>query len=140
MIRHILALALLGTLLVPACNEDEGPLMAPGDNCMTCHNGSKAPKWTVAGTVYSSPTDSALMGVDGVQVVITDAAGKKLTLTTNAAGNFYSRDSVTFPISAEVTRNGKTQKMSQTVPTGACSSCHNQPAISNAPGRLYNAG
>lgn len=143
MLRHlfsmVLPIALCGAL-VAGCGEEEGsPLMNPGDNCMTCHNGSKAPKWTVAGTVYSSPTDTALMGVSGVTVIITDATGKKETLTSNAAGNFYTKAALTFPISAELQRGTKSEMMGMKVSTGACASCHNQPAAGGAPGRLYIA-
>lgn len=130
-------------LLLSACGgSDEGPLMKPGENCMTCHvAGGQAREevWTVAGTAYTTATDTALMGVSGISVVITDANNKQITLTSNAAGNFYTKDAVTFPISAELRRGAKVQKMSMKVSTGACASCHNQPSSGGAPGRLFVA-
>ena len=47
----------------------------------------------------TSPGESAALA----RVQITDGAGKTITLTSNAAGNFYTSQPVTFPISAQIT-------------------------------------
>ena len=139
--RRSFLLAPFFTTLMPlalAACDSNGPEMRPGENCMTCHSsGGSARTWTVAGTVFSKPDDSTSAGVPGVDVVITGSDSQTLTLTTNAAGNFYTSRSVAFPISAELHRGTKVVKMALTVGTGACSSCHDQPPTSGAPGRDY---
>lgn len=131
----MIRLVMLLPLLFAACSES-GPEMAPGENCMTCHTGHER-AFTIAGTMFSKLDDPTTAGVEGVQIKITDGANKIINLTSNAVGNFYYSQPVTYPLAVEVTRNGKTTRMMQAVPTGACSSCHNQPPTSNAPGRNY---
>lgn len=132
----------LAALLLSACGDETGPLMRPGENCMTCHTGGgQAPdqRWTIAGTVYTTATDGSGMGVSGVNIIVTDANSKQVTLTSNAVGNFYSKELVSFPLSTELRRGANVQKMAMKVSTGACASCHNQPSSGGAPGRLFIA-
>jgi hypothetical protein len=88
--------AAAAALLAAACIPEEGPMMEPGHDCMECHGGrggeEDAVAWTVAGTY----------GSQGSKVSIRDAAGKSFTLTANQAGNFYTREPVTFPITVAV--------------------------------------
>lgn len=115
------------------------PSMHPGVACIACHATEKdAPAFTIAGTVYPSahePDDCS--GVSGgAQVIVTDAAGKTLTLPVNSAGNFYSTSSITTPFRAKVVANGKERAMAATQTVGDCNSCHTEAGTSSAPGRI----
>ena len=114
------------------------PAMHPGRACISCHEASDAPIWTVAGTVYPSlhePNDCN--GAHGsVEVVITDATGATLTLPVNTAGNFFTSTSVTFPIHAKVVNGSVENAMTDAQTSGDCNSCHTQGGTSSAPGRI----
>lgn len=128
---------LLATFLIWSCGTEPGPLMNPGDDCLSCHGGGEGGGFSIAGTAYADPHANADAGVDGVKIWVTDATGKVTTLTSNAAGNFYTSQHVQPPLSVEVERSGQTIAMSRTVSTGACNACHNVPGADGAPGRLY---
>ena len=71
---------------------------------------------------------------------MTDAQGRTVTLSTNAAGNFFyetNQGSFVAPYSAKVIAGGKERVMKQSVPSGDCNSCHTQDGKSGAPGRIY---
>ena len=102
-----LALALL---LLCACIPEEGPLMAPGADCLDCHGGDEAKTWTAAGTWTA----------EGQHVWISDANGKSFTLRTNQVGNFYTAEPLVFPIAVSV--DGV--PMGVAVTYGGCNSCH----------------
>ena len=94
----------------------------------------------MSGTVFGSSSASCNTGgVAGVKVEIFEGASTtaKLTLTTNAAGNFRSSQAVTFPIRARISKDGKTQEMFGMMATGNCASCHQNPGLSGAPGRIF---
>lgn len=118
-----------------SCNG-EGADMLPGSDCQACHSsgtGSDAPRWTVAGTVFSD-----ILGTDGVRnavVHVTDADGKHLDLQTHSSGNFYTTDRVTLPLTVEVEKNGETRTMGTAATSGACNSCHQ--CGGEAGGKLY---
>lgn len=135
-LRPLLLVLLASGCLLYGC--DTGPLMTPGEDCLTCHseNGG-ARTFTVAGTVYDRFDARSDRGLDGAEVVITDATGKQLSLATNAAGNFYTDERLTFPIAAEVHRGDSVRRMGVRPPTGACSSCHNRPPTGGAQGRVF---
>lgn len=144
MTLRIAAIAVAAAAVLSACGPGgegaSGPLMNPGENCISCHaaNGSAAEKtFTVAGSVFAGPKDQADGGLSGVTITITDASGTDTVLTSNAAGNFYSKAKLSLPLKkATVTRNGKTTAMSG-VPSPACASCHTDPPTGGAPGRVY---
>jgi hypothetical protein len=133
--------ALASLLALAACSSPhEGPLMLPGEDCMNCHGGAAAkavdaPVWTIAGTVYAAPDADPSDGVDDALVHVSDAAGVTFTLKTNRAGNFYSAESVVFPLEACVEREGVTRCM-QNVVQGGCNGCHTIPSQNHAPGRI----
>jgi hypothetical protein len=113
--------------------DTPSPLMHPGNACVDCHPA----RTVVAGTVYATghePDDCN--GAAGVTVVITDATGAQLTLVTNAAGNFSSDASVTFPIHAEVVTPAGTRRMVPAQSSGDCNWCHTQAGADGAPGRI----
>jgi len=143
MIRSF-ALVLPCSFLVFACGQPEGregALMNPGDNCLTCHDGRnrEAPAYTVAGTVFDTPTSPATSGVSGATVIITDANQVETRLTTNAAGNFYTGKAIAAPFSVAVERGGKRAAMASVPSTGGCATCHANPPANSAPGRIYAA-
>jgi len=104
------------------CGGDSGTML-PGSDCTVCHDGSgEALKLEIAGTVFSDIDGTS--EAEGVTVRITDADGTTVEFTSNSAGNFYSQDSLTMPISAEVELNGNVMAMAAPVSTAACDSCH----------------
>jgi hypothetical protein len=113
-------------------------LMHPGQACINCHSMHNAPTFTFAGTVYPSthePDDCNGLG-SGWQVIITDAAGKTITLTPNLVGSFRSSEAFTPPYTAQVVANGRTREMFDPQVSGDCNSCHTQNGANNAPGRI----
>lgn len=83
----------VAALLLASCTPYDRPTMNPGEDCMDCHRkGGEADslRWTVAGTVYPALGAGAGEGVAGVHVLLMDALGKKVVLTSNRAGNFYT--------------------------------------------------
>lgn len=116
---------------------DPGPDMKPGVACLRCHGGGHAQTWSVAGTLYGHPEAAIDAGLDGVSVLVTDAGGRTLTLHTNAAGNFYTAETLTFPLRIQVQKNGIGVAMSTVVPHGDCNLCHSDPPQNSAPGRIF---
>lgn len=124
-------LRLLAAALVAAagCTPDEGPSMRPGSDCLECHGGADAeedgPPWTIAGTVYASEAGTG-DGVRGAAIHVTDATGRTVTLHSQAVGNFYLADGLTFPLRVSVERNGQTHEMPDPVRAGegSCNGCH----------------
>jgi mono/diheme cytochrome c family protein len=70
------------------------------------------------------------------RVVIVDARGQTITLTPNAAGNFFTAVAVTFPFRAKVTYQGRERIMVAAQSNGSCNACHTQNGASGAPGRI----
>ncbi len=129
---------LLAAVLVAACGIPENsPMMRPGEDCLRCHSGERAQQWTLAGTLFSSPSAATDAGLDGASVLVTDANNRSLTLRTNGAGNFYTAESLAFPLRVEVQKDGVSVGMAMAVPSGGCNACHTQPPLSGAPGRIY---
>ncbi len=117
--------------VISACSSgDEGPTMKPGENCLTHHS------FSAAGTVFKSVSSGTGDGLAGATVLITDSQGRKVSLTTNSAGNFYTEDALSFPAEVTVTSGANVQTM-PAAPNGGCNSCHGQPPSNNAPGRVY---
>ena len=139
--------------------------MNPGRACISCHasssggddssgsgdnsgpggggesEGARGPLFTIAGTVYPSAHEPDLCnGADGATtgatVVIVDAANRILTLTPNAAGNFFTLAALTTPLRAKVVYQGRERIMTVALTTGDCNSCHTQNGANNAPGRI----
>jgi hypothetical protein len=106
--------------------------MRPGDACRACHS-----TFTIGGTVYPTLHEPLnCNGKTGVQVVITPASGTAVTLTTNAAGNFYSTAKIATPYTAKVVSGGVERAMMASQTSGDCNSCHTQNGAQNAPGRI----
>jgi hypothetical protein len=141
MIHRLLLLALPWFLFAAcgAASDEEGPLMRPGENCLSCHDGTQheAERYTVAGTVFGSATAATAAGVSGVTVIITDANHAEARLTTNAAGNFYTSQVFAAPYTVAVERSGTRFTMAAAPSSGGCASCHSTPPTGGAPGRVY---
>jgi len=173
------ALAVFGVSAVPACNnpaEGDGgagpfdvvagwsgsPTMNPGTDCMSCHSATQSldclqppcrasyKPWTVAGTIYGDPNADPEAGVPNVQVLIVDSAGKQLTLVSNAAGNFYTQEPLTFPLASLMIQSTDQRMVMDlhpdfSLPTnpdgteaiGSCNLCHTDPPAFNSPGRIF---
>lgn len=122
-----------------------GPLMRSGENCLSCHRaGGQAQRrpWTAAGTVFRSAESPLDDGVEGATIEITDAAGKKVTLVSNAVGNFYTAEPLTKPLMMAIEYEGRRQEMPIPLDAdGACNACHSHPdAIGGAKGRIRIPG
>lgn len=112
------------------------PTMHPGQDCRECHS------FAVAGTVYSEaglhdPSNCA--GLEGVSILIEDAAGKMFSLESNEAGNFYlkrSQGPLKFPLTVTAESSDATREMIMPAPNGSCSSCHSESGADGAPGRI----
>lgn len=120
---------LLGLSFVAACSVPEhGPLMEPGVNCLNCHGSGDGKRWYAAGTVYADGQAKADQGIQGAQVIITDAKDRTITLESNGAGNFYTAETLVFPAkTVEVRYKGTSRKMgdfTDTAAAGGCNDCH----------------
>jgi hypothetical protein len=105
--------ALVALLIASAaCIPEAGPMMKPGSDCLGCHGGGEAPRWTVAGTWTAQ----------GQHVVIVDAAGKSFSLHVNKAGNFWSAEPVTFPLQVSV--DGAAMSDPVDAIGASCNRCH----------------
>lgn len=122
--------------------DQESERMHPGGNCISCHLSSgEGPAFTFAGTVMGAYDDAQdCRGIPGVLVEIVDANGDvALSLTTNAAGNFFSQvnpTSIDMPYTARVSYDGRTREMGGPQTTGNCMNCHTEAGANGAPGRI----
>jgi hypothetical protein len=139
----IRARAAAAALLAAACAiPEEGPMMAPGEDCLECHGGGgeesdDARAWTLAGTVYpTKETADPGAGVRGAEIRVLDAGGKSFTLRSNRAGNFYTAEPLALPVAVWV--NGDLMPLDTPGYTHlSCNRCH-QPGT--AAGRVAAGG
>lgn len=129
---------LLGTCL--ACGPEPSPLMYPGEDCGGCHRhgGESSFAWTLSGTVYRGASAEPGQGLEGVEVRAIAQDGRTLVLRSNAAGNFYTREPLSFPVRIELRRGEERAVMKQLLEEPAsCGSCHAGEPRRGAPGRVY---
>ncbi len=117
-----------------------GPLMRPGWNCSAtgCHfprGQTKPPSWSAGGTVFKDKSAKPSEGLPGAVITLTDEDGKEVTLTSNAAGNFYTLEKLAGALRVSLTYQGRTIRMPTPAPAGSCNFCH-QPG-GDAMGRIY---
>lgn len=118
-------------------DTDGSPYMNPGFECMQCHGVTAHPDFQFAGTVYAVAGESDdCFGEKGVKVTIIGADGKKIALTSNDSGNFYSGSSVTLPFTATVEIGGNTMTMTTPQVNGDCNYCHAKAGLNGATGRI----
>lgn len=111
----------------------------PGRACLGCHGEDPSDRGflTVAGTVFADVRqEDDCPGVDGAEVELTDATGRRVRLPTNLAGNFYLRTPVVFPLRARVIAGGRVRAMEDDVEHGDCNACHTASGEADAPGRI----
>ena len=120
-----------GVDAVAACPEAPqewgrgGGLMLPGTNCVACHHpagSARGSPFSVAGTVFRAPTCAA--PVSGAKLVVTDGKNRRLELTSNEAGNFYSAMPLEPPLRIAVEVGGVRREMETLSPHGSCGACH----------------
>ncbi len=125
--------AALAAALAASCTgrEDPNALRNQGEDCLSCHRpGGKAPRslFTVSGTVFRDAAgDPRETGAGGVAVVLTEAGGRRIELLTNAAGNFWTKEAVAFPVRAAL-RAQPAGAVREGPPVacahGNCNACH----------------
>jgi hypothetical protein len=125
---------------------DEGEFHRFGQPCLACHGGyGEGPDFGVAGTVFVTP--AGITPMENARVIITDAVGQQIELTTNCAGNFYaplSQFTPVFPLRAEVVcplGNGTERRNvmgTRIHRQGGCASCHVAGGpTQSSPGQIY---
>ena len=120
---------------------DEGsPDMNPGMACNLCHSSGEGPSFSISGTLYPTIHEPALCyGADastGARVEVTGADGRTLTLSPNAAGNFFSEMAVVTPYTAKVVTSTGERAMAAAQTSGDCNTCHTMAGANSAPGRI----
>lgn len=115
------------------------PVMRPGQGCIGCHTGAGGPAFEIAGTVYPTLHEpNNCNGASGVKVLIIDANGGMVSLTTNAAGNFMRSSSFPKPYRALVVKGNEVREMKTPQTEGDCNSCHTERGKNGAPGRVMS--
>lgn len=107
----------------------KGEFHRAGQPCLVCHQeGGPASSfaYTVAGTVFAQPKRQ--VGVEKVEVRMTDSDGTKFTAKTNCVGNFKvtaAEWSPKFPILVEIAKNNVRRSMRSPIGrNGSCAGCH----------------
>jgi hypothetical protein len=110
-------------------NVEKNEFHRPGQRCTACHqeNGEAANSpFTLAGTIFAQPQRQ--VGVDSVEIRLTDADGTKFTSKTNCVGNFFVKAAdwvPKFPILVDISKNGVRQSMRSPIGREAdCAGCH----------------
>lgn len=105
-----------------------GPLHRPGQRCVLCHDGEDAdvPAFSIAGTVY---VDADLqLPAANVEIDLLDAEERRITVTSNCAGNFYAereRFAPTFPVWTALRHEDyRIAMVSPIGRDGSCATCH----------------
>lgn len=108
---------------------DKGPYHRPGQPCATCHQeGGPASgfPFAVAGTIFAQPLRQ--VGVEAVEVRMTDAEGTTHITKTNCVGNFMVTPgewAPKFPVLVEIAKGGARRSMRSAIGREAsCSGCH----------------
>jgi hypothetical protein len=140
--------------------EEPGPRHRPGQPCLWCHSttfgdGRATPSFDLAGTVYRRRGDTN--GAPGLEVDIEDAAGHRIVVNANQAGNFalIVEDGLTspiesdegiwrvpgplvFPLHTSVADGGLKRNMQNVVHRErSCSVCHTDAPGAASNGRIY---
>lgn len=115
--------------------------MHPGVACIACHTLRDGPRFTAAGTVFTTfdaKDDCGGAAAAGLSVVITDATGATHTLPVNDVGNFYLEGrTLALPYSAKVVdAQGGVRQMQAMQQDADCNVCHTATGAQMAPGRI----
>lgn len=93
-----------------------------GAACLTCHDGTGAPLWTVAGTIYTSAAGTTPL--EAATIIVTDADGVEHKLVSATNGNFYTAATIAFPVTVKASKCPDTEQMGNQPAIGDCNSCH----------------
>jgi hypothetical protein len=108
-----------------------------GNDCLGCHGAGNqtdgAPLFSIAGTLYDGANGAN--PVPGATIVVVDATGATLNLSTATNGNFFTGAPVQLPVTVKVSQCPGTHTMQETT-TGSCNSanCHDAASVN---GRVY---
>ena len=69
----------------------------------------------MSGTIYPTAGELPDAGLQGAQILLTDVNGKKLTLTSNGVGNFYTAESLAALTDIQVQRGSRRMVMNLAV-------------------------
>jgi hypothetical protein len=120
---------------------EEGPYHRAGQPCTWCHaKGSTAsPHFDLAGTVYAHAESGETLS--GVRIHLFDKAGRRVTLQSNLAGNFFIAEGdlpLEFPLWVKLEYQGKVTAMQTPIfREPSCAACHLEPASPTSAGRVY---
>jgi hypothetical protein len=107
----------------------------PGTACMTCHAaGGDGPTWVLAGTAFTSAAGTAPMV--GATIVVLDANGTRFELPTATNGNFWTQQTIAFPVTVEASQCPDSLAMVAQSASGDCNSagCH---SVGSSSGRIH---
>ena len=117
-----------------------GPTHRPGQPCLECHDGTIAPAFTVAGTIFERA--DSLAPAAGATVTLRSADGSPaFEKSTNSAGNFYltaGEYHPVYPMRVSVSYQGTEVTMVSPIGrAGSCATCHSDPAGNASAGRVF---
>jgi hypothetical protein len=94
-----------------------------GAQCLTCHDGNTtgAPRWTLAGTLYDPSNTNP---VTGATVTVIDASNTHITMISGNNGNFWTQQTVAFPVHTSASLCPASVAMTATAGVGSCNGCH----------------
>jgi hypothetical protein len=108
---------------------DVGEFHRPGQHCTACHQehgAASSSPFTLAGTIFAQPLRQ--VGVNSVEIRLTDADGTKFTAHTNCVGNFFIKADEwvpKFPILVDIAKNGTRRSMKSPIGRASeCADCH----------------
>jgi len=123
-------------------NVPRGPLHRPGQPCLVCHSSAVGaePLFSVAGTIFQV-SDSTKPARD-VIVQIVDSHGRKHSVATNCAGNFFIQQQdfqPAWPIKPQLSYGNLPLLKHNTAifREGSCAGCHTDPVTATSPGHVY---
>jgi hypothetical protein len=90
--------------------------------CLSCHNGTVAPRWYAAGTLFATTQGGS--AISGATIIITDANNTTVKLVTAANGNFYTPQPLVMPLRVKASKCPDTRSMPPMATSGDCNSCH----------------
>ncbi len=114
------------------------PEMFPGRDCVGCHIDNDGPPLVLGGTIYpyvindralyaQLQSGSDCFGLEGATVIVEDASGQVIELTTNRAGNFFiegNPNDLEKPFTVQLEVGGIQPRMSTRPMYGGCGYCH----------------
>src|SRR4029079_17872811 len=96
----------------------------PGQACLTCHDGgtADAPLWTLAGTLYADGAGTTPL--PGGTIIVTDNTGAEIKIISGDNGNFFTSQTIVFPVHIKASRCPDERPMNNAQSIGDCNSRH----------------